>query len=319
MISPSDQWLGVELRHFAALQAVASEGSFRRAAVRLGYTQSAVSQQIAALEHIVGERLIERPGGPRAVSLTDAGRLLLRHAEVILARINAAQADLGALSAGESGSLKVGTYQSVGQRILPLLMRKFTADWPQLEIGLVESANDDSLLRLVESGELDLTFSIYPLLPGPFEGAELMRDPYVLVLPADSPLAHRGGRMSWQEIASLPLIGYRQCRSVDQVDAFLVGQGVEPNVIFRSDDNGTIQGLVGAGMGGALMPRLCVDASDHNVTVVGLAADGPVRTIALAWHRDRYRTAASRAFVSAARDICAEIEQGMEDSVDISA
>src|SRR2546423_13727215 len=127
-----DSWLGVELRHFAALQALAAEGSFGRAAGRLGYTQSAVSQQIATLERIVGERLIDRPGGPRPISLTEAGVLLLRHADAILARIHAAQADLAALTTGVGGSLRIGTYQSVGSSILPILMREFTADWPQL-------------------------------------------------------------------------------------------------------------------------------------------------------------------------------------------
>ena len=95
-IMKPNTWLGVEVRHFAALQALAHEGSFGRAAERLGYTQSAISQQIATLERIVGERLVERPGGPRAVSLTQAGTLLLRHAESIVARLQAAQADLDA-------------------------------------------------------------------------------------------------------------------------------------------------------------------------------------------------------------------------------
>src|SRR5918996_4364908 len=116
-----DRWLGVELRHLAALKAVAEERAFGRAARRLGYTQSAVSQQIATLERAVGERLLERPGGPRPVSLTEAGRLLLRHAEAIVARLDAARADLAALSAGEAGTLRVGTYQSIGQRIVPTL------------------------------------------------------------------------------------------------------------------------------------------------------------------------------------------------------
>src|SRR5215475_10581426 len=119
----SDLWLGVELRHFAALDAVASEGSFGRAAARLGYTQSAVSQQIATLERIVGEQLIERPGGSRPVALTEGGQLLLRHARAIVARMQAAQADLAALSAGEGGSLHVGIFQSVGARLLPEVMR----------------------------------------------------------------------------------------------------------------------------------------------------------------------------------------------------
>src|SRR5438309_11956794 len=112
-INEYDQWLGVEMRHLAALEAVAEEGSFGRAARRLGYTQSAVSQQIAHLEKVVGARLLERPGGPRAVSLTDAGRLLLRHADAIVARLAAAQADMAAFQAGEAGPLRVGILQSV--------------------------------------------------------------------------------------------------------------------------------------------------------------------------------------------------------------
>src|SRR4029079_13052473 len=106
-ITQADQWLGVEVRHFAALDAVAREGSFGRAAESLGYTQSAISQQIATLEKIVGETLVERPGGPRAVSLTDAGELLLRHAEAIVARIDATRADISALRAAEAGALRV--------------------------------------------------------------------------------------------------------------------------------------------------------------------------------------------------------------------
>ncbi len=120
-----DGWLRVEVRHLAALRAVAQEGSFGAAATRLGYTQSAVSQQIATLERAVGERLIDRPGGPRRVSLTEAGEVLLRHAERIVAGMEAAWADLEALSTGGAGSLRVGTYQSVGARILPELMRRF--------------------------------------------------------------------------------------------------------------------------------------------------------------------------------------------------
>jgi molybdate transport repressor ModE-like protein len=144
-ITQSDQWLGVEVRHFAALDAVAREGSFGRAADRLGYTQSAVSQQIATLEKIVGETLVERPGGPRAVSLTEAGKLLLRHAEAIVARLDAAKADISALRAGETGTLRIGTYQSVGARVLPGVMRRFMADWPGIELGLSEPTTDPEL------------------------------------------------------------------------------------------------------------------------------------------------------------------------------
>src|SRR5947209_16955704 len=122
-----DRWLGVEIRHLAALQAIAAEHSFGRAARRLGYPQSAISQQIATLERIVGEQLVERPGGPRQVALTEAGELLLRHADSIVARLQAAQADLQALRSGEAGMLRIGTFQSVGARVLPEIMLRFTA------------------------------------------------------------------------------------------------------------------------------------------------------------------------------------------------
>ena len=148
-----------------------------------------MSQQIATLERIVGETLVERPGGPRAVSLTDAGELLLRHAEAIVARLEAARADMAALRAGETGTLRVGTYQSTGARVLPGVMRRFLADWPGIELGLSEPATDPELFAAIESGELDLAFCSPPLPDGPFEAIDLMSDPYVLVVPGDSPLA----------------------------------------------------------------------------------------------------------------------------------
>src|SRR6476619_2862371 len=153
-------WLGLEFRHLLALKAIADEGTFGRAAQRLGYTQSAISQQIATLERIVGQRLIERPGGPRPVSLTEAGELLLRHADAIAARLQAAQADLAALDAGDAVPLRIGTDQSVGARVLPALLREFTAGWPQVEVTLQESADDRDLIALVERGELDLSFVV---------------------------------------------------------------------------------------------------------------------------------------------------------------
>ena len=145
-------WLGVELRHLAALQAVASEGSFGRAAEALGYTQSAISQQIATLERVVGVRLIERPGGPRPVALTEAGRLLLRHAESIMSRLQAAQADMTALANGNSGALRIGTFQSVGAKVLPRVLSRFREEWPEVDVQLRESAYDEELTSWVESG-----------------------------------------------------------------------------------------------------------------------------------------------------------------------
>jgi DNA-binding transcriptional LysR family regulator len=314
MISESDHWLGIELRHFAALEAIAGEGSFRRAAERLGYTQSAVSQQIAALERIVGERLIDRPGGSRPIALTEAGMMLLTHARAIMARLHAAQADLSDFAAGSRGALRVGTYQSVGRRILPSLLREFSAQWPQVEIRLTESASDDELLPLVERGELDLTFAIYPLAEGPYDSRELLVDPYVLIVPAGAPLARGSRPARLGDIARQPLISYRQCRSTRLSEEYLASRGVSPNVVFRSDDNGTVQAMVAAGMGMALVPRLVVDPDDPGVTVLQLGEQMPPRRVALVWHRDRYRSPAARAFVECAAAICREINGDIEET-----
>jgi DNA-binding transcriptional LysR family regulator len=301
-----DRWLGLELRHLTALKAVADHTSFGRAAAALGYTQSAVSQQIATLERIVGARLIDRPGGPKPVALTEAGRVLLRHAESITSRLQAAQSDLRALAAGAAGPLRVGSYQSVGARVLPTVLRRFLAEWPQVEISLQELTDDGELLALVESGVLDLTFSMLPLPPGPFEFLELMRDPYVLVVPANSPLAERSRPPTPREIAEMPLIGNRSCRSIQAGMDLMRASGREPNIVFRSDDNGTVQGVVASGMGVALVPRLTVDETDERIAVLGLSDRFPERTIGISWHRDRHRTRAAEAFVDEARAVCAE-------------
>ena len=303
----SDRWLGLDLRHLVALKAVADEGSFGRAAERLGYTQSAVSQQIAALERIVGLRLIERPGGPRPISLTEAGRILLRHAEAIEARLQAAKADMSALEAGDAGRLRVGTFQSVGAKIIPRLLRRFSENHPQVEVVLRESQDEGELLEMIERGELDLTFWTLPVAAGPYETVELLRDPYVLVVPAGSPLASLKRAPTLKEIVLQPLIGFNRCSAMDHVESQLASTGRAPNIVFRSDNNGTVQGLVGAGVGLSISPRLTVDEEDPSVEVIDLHGRIPARVIGLVWHSDRHRSAAAQAFADSAVAVCSEL------------
>lgn len=303
----TDRWLGLDLRHLVALKTIADEGSFGRAAERLGYTQSAVSQQIAALERIVGLRLIERPGGPRPISLTEAGRILLRHAEAIQARLLAAKADMRALEAGDAGRLRVGTFQSVGTRVLPTLLRRFSDSHPGVEVVLRESSDEDELLELVERGELDLTFWTLPVPAGPFDAVELLRDPYVLVVPAGSPLARLGRPPTLKEIVLQPLIGFNRCAAMDQVESQLASSGRAPNIVFRSDNNGTVQGLVGAGVGISVAPLLTVDEDDPSIELVDLQGRIPPRIIGLVRHADRHRSPAEEAFVESAIAVCSEL------------
>jgi DNA-binding transcriptional LysR family regulator len=321
----ANAWLGVDLRHLAALEAVARTGSFGRAARELGYTQSAVSQQIAQLERIVGQRLFDRPGGPRPVEPTEAGLLLLRHADSIVAQLDAAQADMAALAEGEAGTLRVGIYQSVGARLLPALVRRFRAQLPRVGVRVREESSADDLLRLLEHGELDLTFADLPLRPGaegarpsgrassaspatlaaqgPFEWAELLQDPYVLLVSARSELAELDSAPPLREVAKLPLIGRR---STDEPERFLAGRVPDVNVVFRTDDNGTLAAFVAEGLGAAIEPRLVVDPRDRDVKMLPFGSRIPPRTLVLAWHRDRYRSRAAQAFVELAQELAAE-------------
>src|SRR5262245_38898936 len=133
----------IELRQLRALQAVAAEGSFGRAAERLGFTQSAISQQIAALERAVGDKVFDRPGGPRRVELTPTGAVLLRYAGTVIGGLRTAEDELRSLRAGEVGRLVVGSFQSVSVKILPLVIGRFRAERPGLTVRCEETDDND--------------------------------------------------------------------------------------------------------------------------------------------------------------------------------
>jgi DNA-binding transcriptional LysR family regulator len=297
-----DGLLGLELRHLAALEAVGRTQSFGRAARELGYTQSAISQQIGQLERVVGQRLLIRPGGPKPVRLTEAGELLMRHADAIVAQLDAAQADMAALAEGAAGPLRVGILQSVGARILPALLRRFREDYPRVDVQVHEEADVADLLRLVERGELDLTFAELPLPEGPFESREILRDPYVLLVSAKSELADRDG-VPLRTLAGLPLIGWR---TTGEPDRFLRGHVSDLNVVFRTDDNGTLMSLVAEGIGAAVVPYLVVNPRNPALVALPLGGRLPPRVLGIVWHRDRYRSAASHAFVELAAELGAD-------------
>jgi DNA-binding transcriptional LysR family regulator len=295
----ADQWHGLELRHLIALEAIAEEGSFGRAAARLGYTQSAISQQIASLERIVGRSLLNRSRGTRPLSLTPAGHALVAHAEAITEQLVAARAQMAVLDDRAVESVRIGTYQSVGARILPCALSRFARARPGVAVQLSESNTDEDLLELVAEERLDLTFAVLPLGDGPFEWIELVRDPYVLLVRADSPLAARPDPPTPRDISTLDLIGFRECRSVEAAESQLRAAGITTRVAFRSNDNGTVQGLVAAGLGAALVPRLIVDENDRRVVALDLDHRVPPRVLALAWRRGRAQSPVVREVVDA--------------------
>jgi len=304
-ITDHDLPLGVEVRHLAALDAIARTRSFSQAGALLGYAQSAVSQQIATLERVVGHRLVERPGGPRPVSLTRAGEVLLRHAAHITARLGALKADLDAMDAG-AGTLTVATFQSASNRLLPPTLQRFRELWPLVDVELVN--HGATQLDLVSAGRVDLAFSEADGITPPLASAALMEDPYVVMLPLDHPLAGA------DEIDLLALDGALLVAAPaacgTRVAESLQGAGVAMSSTFRSDDNLTTQRLVASGLGISISPLLSVElfVPDAPVAVVPLAPRHRFsRTISIVWHGDRERSPATESFVEVAIDVAATI------------
>jgi molybdate transport repressor ModE-like protein len=303
-ISETFRWSGVELRHLLTLKTVAQERSLAGAARKLGYSQPAVSQQLGSLEKLVGLRLVDRRVGGREAALTEAGRRVLRHGEAMLARAQAADAELRGLQDGSIGAIRLGTTQSIGAQIVPPLMRRFAERVPSVAIDLVEDPWDSRLLDQLEAGDLELAFAFAPLREGPFASIELLRDPYVLLVAGNSALADGKRPLSLRRLEDLPLM---VCSQSTAADAFCQAQGIAAQIRYRIDDNETLVGLAAAGMGAALLPRLAVDPARQDVVQVELATKPPPRIILLVWHQDRELSEPTRTLLALAGEVCAEL------------
>ena len=269
----------LDVRHLRALVAVVEHGTFARAADVLGFTQSAVSQQIASLERLVGERLFDRPGGPRPVTLTAAGRMVLRHAERIIEQVGVFERDLSGHKTGAVGRIEVGVFQSVAVKVLPAVVGRLRRE-TQADVRPHESNNDPETIRRVESGELDLCFTASPvsLSPG-FQAIEVVSDPFVVVAPAGSGLPEV---VPMRSLADVPLIGQPVSDTCQiRISSGLIDGGVSPDYVFRTNDNAALQSMVREGMGLAVMPLLGVDIGDPKIEVRPMDPPITPRTIGL--------------------------------------
>jgi DNA-binding transcriptional LysR family regulator len=251
-------------RHLAALVTVAHEGSFGAAADELGYSQATISQQIAALEKMMGATLFDRPGGPKPVTLTSAGRALVQHAEHILGHITKADDDVRDHLTGSAGNITIGTFQSVSVHLLPAAVSRLRQTSPQLSIGLFEGRSSEELVHQLLAHEIDVAFIEGPVDDSRVHVVELGRDPYLLLVSPTSPLCELvvANRFPLTALSGHPLIGQPALTYQDDVDAILRTHGITPKYLFRTVDNGAVQAMVRSGVGAAVMPRLAIDLDD---------------------------------------------------------
>lgn len=276
------------------LSEVVGRGSFSAAAEALSYTQSAISQAIARLEAETGTMLVVRDR--QGIRPTAAGATLVEHAEAIFAQIDAAETDLAAVLGVRIGRLRMASFPSAGATLMPLAIATFREAHPDVSLTLAEGEPEEIAPRL-HAGEFDLTLLFEfsepeeaPQSAGASEReraegepggrrVELLEDPMYLALPREHPLTRRRSlkledlhEQAWvQTSAASPCARYvvRCCHAA----------GFEPEVAFESDDYQTVQGLVAAGVGVALIPELALSTVREDVVVRALAPHPPGRRV----------------------------------------
>jgi molybdate transport repressor ModE-like protein len=279
----------LDVRRLRVLREVALRGSFSAAAEALTYSQSAVSQQIAALEREAGTRLVERNG--RGIRLTDAGRALVRRADAILVELAAADAELQAIAGLRGGRVRVSTFASAATALLPAAVTAFRAAHPavQVELSLVEATEE--AIGGLRTGRADLVLVARPAGEPPTDQVEahrLLEDPMLAVLPGGHRLARRR-TLRLEELAGEPWVlgGGPGCTDRATILRACHTAGFEPRVTldFPTDDYNATQGMVAAGAGVTLLPRLALAVPRDDLAVRPLAGGGPSRRVAAAVRR----------------------------------
>jgi DNA-binding transcriptional LysR family regulator len=269
------------------LREVVARGSFSAAADALSYSQSAVSQGIATLEGEVGATLIERDRA--GVRPTAAGAALVAHADGILARMEAAETEIAAIAGGGGGRLRIASFPTAGATLLPLAINSFRISHPGVEVTLAEGEPEEIAPRL-RAGELDLALLFEFTGVGERLGAgirrfELIEDPLHLALPE----SHRLARRRRLQLEDLQEEAWVQTSVASPCARHVVrschAAGFEPRVAFESDDYQTVQGLVAAGVGVALIPQLALSAVRPDIHIRELHPRSPVRQILAATRR----------------------------------
>jgi DNA-binding transcriptional LysR family regulator len=302
----------LDVRRLRVLREVAQRGSFSAAAEALAYTQSAVSQQIAALDREAGTILVER--NARGVRLTDAGRALVSHADAILARLADAETELHAISGLRAGRLRLASFATAGATVMPQAIARFRAAHPGIDLSLEPAEPEDALPKL-KAGDYDIALVIdaphCAIDTADIELLHLLDDPMYVCLPAEHPFA-RKTRLRLEDLAGEAWMLGSTGRCPDTAILLRACQtaGFEPRIAFHSDDYLAIQGFVAAGMGVSLIPDLALITVRDDVVVRSLGPRPPYRRVSAATLAGGYRSPAATAMLEVLESVGREFETG---------
>ena len=292
---------GLGLRELQAVLAVAELGSFRAAAAALGFTQSALSHQVSALETALGQSLFHRPGGRAAVSLTPAGEAVCRRARRALSEVEAVAADAEQAARGESVRVRVGVTQTAAAEIMPAALRAFRDDHPGVEVVLV-AADEPENARDALRGDLDLAFSYNSETDEYVEAIPVVEDSWVILTRRDSAIASLDNP-GFAALDQQDLVAWtRRWRGQAELEDGWARRGIAPKIVYRTDDNLALQRLVAAGLGHACIGRVAASrAVDPVLTWLEPDEATARRTIAVCYPRHRPLTATARTLITAIR------------------
>lgn len=298
----------LDLKRLRVLREVAACGSFSAAAEVLYVSQSAVSQQISTLEAEVGVPLLVRlRGGP---ALTDAGELLVSHAEIAIGRLEQAERELAELSGLESGQLRLVSFPSASATLITDAASIFTRRHPAVRLSLSEGEPEDSIPQL-KRGEHDLAvvydFDLNPLEKDrDIELRLLLTEQLHVALAADHPLAGREeielcdlDQEPWlcgNTTTSCRAMTVQSCRSAN----------FEPDIAFESNDYNVLKSLVAAGLGVTLLPDLALAQTIPGLVVLPVAHQAPERRVLAATLAAGARSRATEAMVSVLDEVGSE-------------
>nr|WP_255426695.1 LysR family transcriptional regulator [Pseudonocardia sp. C8] len=286
----------MDVRRLALLAAVLDSGSMTAAAEQLGYSPSAVSQQLRRLEIEAGQPLLHRQA--RGVRPTEAGTVLAGHARHVLRRLEAAEADLAELAGLRRGTLAIGTFPTVASALMPPVVSRFRRQFPDIRLD-VRSARFDELVAMLETGRVGLSllwdYEWDRVDPGAFSLTPLLDDPTVLVVAEDHRLARRR-HTTMAELAGEDWIVRAHDHPVAEVlERSCRAAGFSPRIAFEANDYQEAQAMVSVGVGVALAPRTAVSAPRPDVRVLGLGRDAPSRRVLVAHRPERLWAPAERA------------------------
>jgi DNA-binding transcriptional LysR family regulator len=287
----------LDVRRMRVLREVAVRGSFSAAAESLSFTQSAISQQIAALEREAGAVLVERSA--RGVRLTEAGEAVVRHTDAILARLAEAEAELESIAGLKGGRLRIAAFESAASTLMPLAIAAFRERHPGVDLTLALLEPEEALPQL-RSGELDLALvfsSGDPRETADIEYRHLLDDPLYLALPATHPLADKRG-LRLADVSGDPwLAGPGDCECNRLINRSCAIAGFDPRIVFETADYTAMQGFIAAGVGVSLIAELGLTTMRDGVVVRSLGRETPVRRVHAAVPAGGYRSPAASAML----------------------